>query len=259
LEKENIEAQMSEAEKSDEIEDVLSSIRRLVAERPNATPEPVKPVEVQPMAPKAKADPTAQETTAQETAADTGKKPTSFVEKMNASIAQMTQDTSDKEPAPEETEIVTEKHADNLDAFLENAAQHQSNTVEPVVVTLEKPEPLVLRADMATGKKAATETIIQKAEPEVVEQPEAAFQESPEVDAEEIVMPDDIEDDEIALENTHEQPAAGQFIDEETIREIVSEMVRAELQGDLGDRITRNVRKLVRREIHHALATRELD
>jgi hypothetical protein len=62
-------------------------------------------------------------------------------------------------------------------------------------------------------------------------------------------MPDDIEDDEIVLENIAEQPASGQFIDEETIREIVGEMVRAELQGDLGDRITRNVRKLVRREM----------
>jgi cell pole-organizing protein PopZ len=49
------------------------------------------------------------------------------------------------------------------------------------------------------------------------------------------------------------------FLDEETLREMVSEMVRSELQGELGDRITRNVRKLVRREIFRALASREFE
>ncbi|WP_137701604.1 hypothetical protein [Marimonas lutisalis] len=48
-------------------------------------------------------------------------------------------------------------------------------------------------------------------------------------------------------------------IDEEMLREMVAEIVRQELQGTLGERITRNVRKLVRREIHRALAAQELD
>lgn len=48
-------------------------------------------------------------------------------------------------------------------------------------------------------------------------------------------------------------------LDEEVLRDMVSEIVRQELQGALGERITRNVRKLVRREIHRALATQELD
>lgn len=51
----------------------------------------------------------------------------------------------------------------------------------------------------------------------------------------------------------------GGYIDEDMLREIVSEMVRSELQGELGDRITRNVRKLVRREIHRALASRDFE
>ena len=50
-----------------------------------------------------------------------------------------------------------------------------------------------------------------------------------------------------------------QLMDEETLRELVSEIVRAELQGDLGERITRNVRKLVRREIHRALTAHEME
>jgi len=49
------------------------------------------------------------------------------------------------------------------------------------------------------------------------------------------------------------------ILDEETLRDMVSEMVREELQGELGDRITRNVRKLVRREIQRAIASREFE
>ncbi len=49
------------------------------------------------------------------------------------------------------------------------------------------------------------------------------------------------------------------ILDEESLRELVAEIVRQELQGALGERITRNVRKLVRREIHRALTAQELD
>ena len=48
-------------------------------------------------------------------------------------------------------------------------------------------------------------------------------------------------------------------IDEDSLRELVAEIVRQELQGALGERITRNVRKLVRREIHRVLASQDLD
>ncbi len=48
-------------------------------------------------------------------------------------------------------------------------------------------------------------------------------------------------------------------LDEEALRDLVSDIVRQELQGALGERITRNVRKLVRREIHRALAAQELE
>jgi hypothetical protein len=53
--------------------------------------------------------------------------------------------------------------------------------------------------------------------------------------------------------------ADDQVIDEEALRDLVSEIVRAELQGALGERITRNVRKLVRREIHRALTAKEME
>ncbi|MBO9474891.1 hypothetical protein J7413_15185 [Shimia sp. R10_1] len=47
-------------------------------------------------------------------------------------------------------------------------------------------------------------------------------------------------------------------IDEAMLRDMVADIVRQELQGALGERITRNVRKLVRREIHRALAAHDL-
>jgi hypothetical protein len=49
------------------------------------------------------------------------------------------------------------------------------------------------------------------------------------------------------------------YLDEEMLRDLVSEIVRTELQGALGERITRNVRKLVRREIHRALTSQDLE
>jgi|GEM_PF-342604 len=48
-------------------------------------------------------------------------------------------------------------------------------------------------------------------------------------------------------------------LDEEMLRELVGEIVRQELQGPLGERITRNVRKLVRREINRALTARSFN
>lgn len=48
-------------------------------------------------------------------------------------------------------------------------------------------------------------------------------------------------------------------LDEEALRDMVSEIVRQELQGALGERITRNVRKLVRREINRALLGQGID
>ncbi|MEI4195964.1 hypothetical protein [Roseovarius sp. E0-M6] len=49
------------------------------------------------------------------------------------------------------------------------------------------------------------------------------------------------------------------ILDEDALRDLVADIVREELQGALGERITRNVRKLVRREVHRALAIQDLE
>ena len=45
----------------------------------------------------------------------------------------------------------------------------------------------------------------------------------------------------------------------EALRALVSELIRQELQGALGERVTRNMRMLIRREIQRALDCRETD
>jgi hypothetical protein len=48
-------------------------------------------------------------------------------------------------------------------------------------------------------------------------------------------------------------------IDPEVLRQLVIDVVRQELQGALGERITRNVRKMVRREIFRVLSSQEFE
>ena len=58
-----------------------------------------------------------------------------------------------------------------------------------------------------------------------------------------------------ALDDLPAAPTLG----EEDLRPLISRMIRDELQGELGERITRNVRKLVRQEINRALSVRDLE
>lgn len=48
-------------------------------------------------------------------------------------------------------------------------------------------------------------------------------------------------------------------MEDDTLRVMVTEIIRDELAGELGEKITRNVRKLVRREINRAFMARGLD
>jgi len=47
--------------------------------------------------------------------------------------------------------------------------------------------------------------------------------------------------------------------DEEALRDMIAEVMREELQGEMGERITRNLRRLVRREVQRAITLREFD
>lgn len=91
--------------------------------------------------------------------------------------------------------------------------------------------------------------------PEVDESAVHESQEAPSLEAEALAQDAVLEGARDAL---NDLAAEESVIDEESLRELVAEIVRSELQGPLGERITRNVRKLVRREIHRALAAQDL-
>lgn len=97
-------------------------------------------------------------------------------------------------------------------------------------------------------------------DPEQPPELEAEFTAEPEQDVahDAAADPDPVEDetDEDALDVLSSEES---FLDEESLRELVADIVRQELQGALGERITRNVRKLVRREIHRALVAQDLE
>ncbi|WP_299149085.1 hypothetical protein [uncultured Tateyamaria sp.] len=156
------------------------------------------------------------------------------------------------DPSPQE-------HADVVDVELEPEIQ----------ATAPEAEPATDHAQSLSDKIAALETLIggrdDEFEPddpgtddyagtqapamewEDAEEPpvHAAFAEAPKAPA---------KDDQAPLFSSEDD-----LLDEDALRELVSDIVREELQGALGERITRNVRKLVRREIHRALAAQELE
>jgi hypothetical protein len=117
---------------------------------------------------------------------------------------------------------------------------------------VETPQDETAPGQVAPADEAETADLAQSAEKE----PDPDL--TPEIDAEQLEetaalsqrMPTEI----IDADGT---PLA--VLDEAALQEIVRQMIREELQGDLGERITRNVRKLVRAEINRALMARDLD
>jgi hypothetical protein len=69
----------------------------------------------------------------------------------------------------------------------------------------------------------------------------------------------DDDDDDDAADDGFDIFADDRLPDPDALRDMVAEIVRQELQSDLGQRVTRNIRKLVRREIRRALAARDFD
>jgi hypothetical protein len=221
---------MPDPVKNAEIEDVLSPIRRLVADD---APAPMEP----PAAPKAEgADKLVltpalriqpQESEAEEPAKAEAAPTDDWEEvtledriaELEAAVA-----SSDEEYEPDGSEVEASAPAMDLSAF-------EDDTFE---LSPEHAVALEPGAEAAAEPEAAEDTA-QEAE----EEPAEATSETTE---------DNVFEDELS-----------EVFDEEMLRDLVSEFVRKELQGELGERITRNVRKLVRREINRALAARDFD
>ena len=144
----------------------------------------------------------------------------------------------------------------------------------PVAELLEdQSEPAFFANSSATlsAKIAALETVIGKTddqwEPDDTGDSDYSGTEAPAMMWDDADPMETVDDDVVPVADTvaDSEPQDGfsqsvdDILDEEALRDIVSDIVREELQGALGERITRNVRKLVRREIHRALAAQDLE
>ncbi|MEX0316985.1 MAG: hypothetical protein AB3N21_03490 [Ruegeria sp.] len=117
-----------------------------------------------------------------------------------------------------------------------------------------------LEAEIRAELEASMAEPVADLMPELTDEPEQVQSDEPEVieaQADPVVEPAEAED----TSETAASPAPAEeaVLDEETLRLMVADIVRQELQGALGERITRNVRKLVRREVHRALTAKELE
>jgi hypothetical protein len=84
---------------------------------------------------------------------------------------------------------------------------------------------------------------------------------TPDEDAAMAAWADKAEADVMAQLEADEQavPGSAMAFDETVLRDLVRDLIREELQGALGERITRNVRKLVRAELNRALAVHDFE
>ena len=120
-------------------------------------------------------------------------------------------------------------------------------------------------ADAAKGLSRLTLTAADAAGGADVGDPWERDDASPAADShEDVGMPASVEEDDSTTDEARTVEAGtgsldvDEDLDAEILRDIVGEVIRAELQGPLGERITRNVRMLVRREINRALEARGL-
>ncbi|PJE35175.1 hypothetical protein CVM52_18475 [Pseudooceanicola lipolyticus] len=167
-------------------------------------------------------------------------------------------------PGAESAAEVGEPEATEAEASAEVVTEDTVAEVEEP--TAEASEPLVLGPEFAEVEDDTPESpdVDDAAEAPAVETPEVAATDAaePAQAAEEAAEPEPVVTAAAAAE-AEDAPvdltADETVLDEDSLRELVADIVRQELQGALGERITRNVRKLVRREIHRALTAQNLE
>ena len=273
---------MSEALSSSEIEDVLSSIRRLVSDDMRPAPKggaavtadgakllltpSLRVVQSEPQ-------PDPQAVAPQAPAME------EVVLSVSASVSQQADDweseTGDPAPLAEaDAEIAHEAALQNwedqqIDAYVEGAAAQ--DTPEILISEVEE-EPADTAQILSFAEASQTAPLPGWAQSDGADEaedihadpwvdatiePDRAWADQAEADVlQELegAAPRQLDVDEIIL-NEAEAPEVP--VDEAMLREIVREVLREELQGRLGERITRNIRKLVRAEIARVMASEE--
>lgn len=167
---------------------------------------------------------------------------------LEAAVARQADDwepdgSEDAEASPQLDSVLVEAVSQDheADAAEDKSAQDDAAVDDPV----DSPEQAVGSADTAPADAAITDPLDED-EDYYADEVSLDFDPETEADAE--------LDHELASYIEGEST-----IGEEALRDLVIQIVRAELHGSMGERITANVRKLVRKEINRALASREMD
>lgn len=162
-----------------------------------------------------------------------------------------------------------EKRIAELEAAV--SASHDEWEPDGSEIEIEASEAFVLRAvgGRAHHGNAGPEIIDAEPVTEELNAAETPDMEPLEADAEETGSPEH-EDEHGAGDDLQDMPTVElldaerddedyAYIDEEALRDLVLRLIREELQGQMGERITYNVRRMVRREVQKALTIRDLD
>ncbi|MEM8577168.1 MAG: hypothetical protein AAGF60_04905 [Pseudomonadota bacterium] len=272
---------MSDPQQSD-VEDVLSSIRRLVSEDKRPVAEvPAEPVPdrlvLTPALRVAEAVPPVEE--AEEPVIEPLDATEAFVPneywmapppepeaELDDYVAEdeATGDAVDEHDTPDgdvaEDDATDDPVEEAVEAALEQSVPDEDES-DAVSDATDEPEAQGLASDNLSEKIAALEAVIarrdEQFEPDDVGADAYAGTDAGQMEWEDVPP----EADEVSDRPTGPEIFSSDedVLDEDALRDLVADIVREELQGALGERITRNVRKLVRREIHRALAAQDLD
>jgi cell pole-organizing protein PopZ len=266
---------MSDRMTSREIEDVLSSIRRLVSEETRMPPRQEPAGRAQPalaeklvLTPDFRiADPVAAPVVVDEVEeeADDGW-PTgdgrlgARIAVLEAAVAQR---ADEWEPDGSEAPLTFVHHPTVAPEAPETGtkAEHRDHAAQPEIADDPLPEVEATPSDPQDWQPEAVPT---EAAPEPEAVPEAVttanqslepleWQDEPREAAPPPHAAAEVED---AL---FDEDGGDDLLDEEVLRDMIREIIRQELQGALGERITRNVRKLVRAEINRAMASKAFE
>lgn len=171
-------------------------------------------------------------------------------------------DTPEDEPAEEATEAPAwQAGSDASEAAADDDEEETDSAPDHVEATDTTPSDTPVEEDAAAETPDRTPFTPFIPTPVAAETADSLEKTRIEEDtANEEVPAEDVIDDFGDAESPFAFPEADEgILDEDTLREIIVEVVREELQGVLGQRITRNVRKMVRREIRLALAAEDLE
>lgn len=293
---------MKEAEAEFEIEDVLSSIRRLVSQdnRPTRVRRVAFRQSAAAMEPAPVPVPSLEEeclvlTEAQRIAPEQADI-VAELSRLETSIAEMEASVAEREPTMEAPAVsdpeATQETLDAAEAGFADAAQYEEDIdqFESAEAEAEICEDIPEQLDAGSQEAAATDseedTLLDKEPREcvvdavpVMETPQAEVDGIPneagisieqnlsEAETPPRLTPQIVRPDRFRQTKSQASPEPSQFFDgnihdafdEEALRMLVAQLIREELRGVLGERITHNVRKLVRREIQRALADHDIE